>query len=84
MKAVLGAWALAPVLAASLMAAEPASRKPTFVDVTGPAGIRFAHSYGGADLDNIVEGTGGGACVFDYDGDGWLDVYFPNGRWEKT
>jgi enediyne biosynthesis protein E4 len=82
MKAVLGAWALA--LAASLPAAEPANRKPTFVEMTGPAGIRFAHSYGGAELDNIVEGTGGGACVFDYDGDGWLDVYFPNGRWEKN
>ena len=31
-----------------------------------------------------MEGTGSGACVFDYDGDGKLDVYFPNGRWERT
>jgi hypothetical protein len=70
--------------AAILVAAEPAPRKPSFEDVTAKAGIAFQHSYGDIELDNIVEGTGGGACVFDFDGDGWLDVYFPNGRWEKS
>ena len=35
-------------------------------------------------MSNIVEGTGSGACVFDFDGDGQLDIYFPQGRWEKT
>jgi hypothetical protein len=57
---------------------------PTFTEVTAKAGIPFSRSFGDHDLSNIVEGTGSGACVFDYDGDGRLDIYFPNGRWERT
>jgi hypothetical protein len=57
---------------------------PTFTDVTAASGLTFRRSFGDHDLSNIVEGTGSGACVFDYDGDGRLDVYFPQGRWEKT
>jgi enediyne biosynthesis protein E4 len=52
--------------------------------VTEQAGITWTRSFGDHKLDNIVEGTGSGACVFDYDGDGLLDVYFPNGRWDRA
>ena len=62
-------------------AAEPPL--PSFTDVTREAGIRVKHSFGDFDLTNIVEGTGAGAMFFDYDGDGWLDVYFVNGCWLK-
>ena len=55
-----------------------------FTDVTERARIRFRHSYGDEDLSNIVEGTGSGAMFFDYDGDGWLDIYFANGAWLKN
>ena len=56
---------------------------PVFTDVTKQAGIDVKHSYGDFDLSNIVEGTGAGAMFFDYDGDGWLDIYFANGCWLK-
>ena len=56
---------------------------PTFSDVTEQAGIRAKHSFGDFELSNIVEGTGAGAMFFDYDGDGWLDVYLPNGCWHE-
>jgi len=65
---VSAAWAAGPEL-------------PIFTDVTEQAGIRAKHSFGDFDLSNIVEGTGAGAVFFDYDGDGWLDVYFLNGCW---
>ena len=58
-----------------------AQELPTFTDVTEEAGIRAKHSYGDFDLSNIVEGTGSGAAFFDYDNDGWLDIYLPNGCW---
>jgi hypothetical protein len=57
---------------------------PVFTDVTKQAGINIKHSYGDFDLSNIVEGTGAGATFFDYNGDGWLDIYFVNGCWLKT
>ena len=57
---------------------------PIFTDVTGQAGIKFKHSYGDFDLSNIVEGTGAGTMFFDYNGDGWLDIYFVNGCWLKN
>ncbi len=67
-------------LAVAIRAAEPVL--PVFTDVTEPAGIQFKHSFGDLEMDNIVEGTGGGAVVFDYDNDGWLDIYLVNGRWQ--
>ncbi len=54
---------------------------PKFIDVTDSAGLRFQHNLGDLDLNNIVEATGPGCAVFDYDNDGFLDIYFVNGRW---
>jgi hypothetical protein len=73
------------VAAACSLAAAPAQApRPIFTDVTEEAGIQFKHSYGDFDVTNIVEGTGAGAIFFDYDGDGWLDIYFLNGAWRKN
>ena len=60
------------------------TKLPVFTDLIATSGITFHRSFGDHDLSNIVEGTGSGACVFDYDGDGRLDIYFPQGRWERT
>lgn len=54
---------------------------PTFTDITADAGIDFHHRFGDDKLSNIVEGTGAGVVVFDYDADGWLDLYFLCGCW---
>ena len=78
-------WVWGPVLAAALVsgvaseATEP--RLPKFTDVTEKAGIKFKHSLGDTELRNIVEGTGPGGMFFDYDNDGWLDIFFVNGCW---
>ncbi|HTT62592.1 MAG TPA: CRTAC1 family protein [Bryobacteraceae bacterium] len=56
---------------------------PVFTDITNESGITFKHAYGDHHLDNIVEGTGAGVCIFDYDNDGLPDIYFVTGTWTQ-
>lgn len=79
MRTVLLAAGIVLGLAASACAAGPAL--PVFTDVVGQAGIRFKHRCGDTHMSNIVEGTGAGCMFFDYDGDGWLDIYLVTGRY---
>lgn len=51
----------------------------TLRDVTPQTGITFKHTTGGSGQYYIVEGVCCGMATFDYDGDGWVDVYFLNG-----
>ena len=53
----------------------------TFTDVTAPAGLARAVNVSGSKEDKrfIVEEMGGGAAFFDYDNDGWLDIFLVNG-----
>ena len=51
-----------------------------YVDATCIAGLAaFRHVSGGAAKDYILEATGSGVALLDYDGDGWLDAYLVNG-----
>jgi hypothetical protein len=54
---------------------------PKFTDITESSGITFKHSLGDFDLSNIAEATGPGCAIFDFDNDGFMDLYFVNGRW---
>jgi enediyne biosynthesis protein E4 len=51
-----------------------------FSDVTKKAGIDFAHFKGTLGTSTILEEAGPGVCAADYDGDGYQDIYFVNGR----
>jgi hypothetical protein len=53
---------------------------PQFEDVTKKSGINFQHSFGEKALSSIQEGTGSGCAWFDYNNDGWMDLYVVNGR----
>lgn len=64
-----------------LVSAEPARKPfaPYFVDSTAAAGIEFHHENGASPGKFLVETYGSGVAWIDYDGDGWLDLYFVNG-----
>jgi hypothetical protein len=51
-----------------------------FTDITAQAGIKFVHFKGSNGMAIIREVLGPGVCVADFDGDGWPDIYFVNGR----
>ncbi|MHC4398623.1 MAG: CRTAC1 family protein [Planctomycetota bacterium] len=48
-------------------------------DVTGQTGITFRHTDGSSGRRYIVETVTAGLALFDYDGDGYIDVYLLNG-----
>jgi enediyne biosynthesis protein E4 len=50
---------------------------PQLEDVTAKTGITFKHAADPA-KKYIVESMSGGVIVFDYDRDGWPDIYFTN------
>src|ERR1700685_1597577 len=51
-----------------------------FVDVAQQAGLNIPNVWGGIDRKrSIIETKGSGLAFFDYDNDGWLDVYLTNG-----
>ncbi|MDP7286794.1 MAG: CRTAC1 family protein [Phycisphaerae bacterium] len=50
-----------------------------FRDVTQATGIKFKHTDGGSGKRYVMEPMSAGVAVFDYDGDGDMDIYFLNG-----
>ncbi|HTK96132.1 MAG TPA: hypothetical protein VL382_10905, partial [Terriglobales bacterium] len=60
-------------------AAKAESAPVTFEDVTKAAGIDFHLTCGGAEKRYIMESMCGGVAFFDYDNDGWTDIFLVNG-----
>ena len=51
-----------------------------FEDIAKQAGITMQNFYGSdTHKEFIIETTGNGSIVFDYDNDGWPDIFLPNG-----
>ena len=51
----------------------------SFADVTRTAGIDFRLTCGGPEKLYIMDSMCGGVAVFDYDNDGWPDIFLVNG-----
>lgn len=52
-----------------------------FTDITNEAGIDFKYTFGDYSYENILESSGSGITVFDYNNDGLMDIYLMNGTY---
>jgi hypothetical protein len=80
---VFGELARAALFLATAVAfAKPAQAPPIadFTDIAAKAGLTMTTVFGGTDTKKyIIETTGTGVAVFDYDNDGWPDIFLVNG-----
>src|SRR2546430_1684136 len=75
--AALASTALLRPLASS---AEQLPRFADFEDIAEKAGLTMTNVFGGVDTKKyIIETTGTGIAIFDYDNDGWPDIFIVNG-----
>jgi enediyne biosynthesis protein E4 len=59
---------------------EAATSPVQYVDVAQQAGLTIPNVWGGVDHKRVIlEAKGSGLAFFDYDHDGWLDIYLTNG-----
>jgi len=66
-------------LAGSRLLGAPTAALPTFADVTARSGVRFRNEASLTSQKYLPESMTGGVAMLDYDGDGWLDLFFVNG-----
>ena len=52
-----------------------------FTDITKKAGITFKYTFGDDSYKNIIESSGSGITIFDYNNDGLMDLYIMNGTY---
>ncbi len=75
-------FSLAPLLSAQQGSA-PRAQAPSvanFIDAAEKAGLTAPNIFGGVDTKKyIIETTGNGVAIFDYDNDGWPDIFLVNG-----
>jgi hypothetical protein len=67
-------------LVAAMIAVGADSPAIHFVDIAAQAGLTIPNTFGGREKkDSILESTGTGAAIFDFDGDGANDIFIANG-----
>jgi enediyne biosynthesis protein E4 len=60
--------------------AAPIKQLANFTDVAEKAGLTMQDIFGGIETKKyIIETTGTGVAIFDYDNDGWPDIFLVNG-----
>lgn len=68
-------------LSTPLLAQAPAvSNTIRFDDATAKSGINFTHSFGSEKLGSLLESTGAGCVWFDFNNDGFPDLYVASGK----
>src|SRR5574342_1355636 len=69
------------VLGAAVLPGAARQQRPmvTFTDIASQAGVDFKHQNGASPQKFMPETMGAGALIFDYDGEGWPDIFLVNG-----
>jgi len=76
----LAKWKPGTILQATTVPQTNAKSPVQFVDVAREAGLNSPNVWGDPDHKRyIIEAKGSGLAFFDYDNDGWLDIYLTNG-----
>jgi hypothetical protein len=71
---------LRPIASSGLVLSSPSDYFPRYVDVAKSAGLLSKTVLlGHESKDFLLSTTGGGVALFDYDNDGWLDLFLVNG-----
>ncbi len=70
-------FVLAAIVAGLTIVRSQTTDTVTFTDVTRQSGIAFSHAWS-PDKKYILESMSGGVALFDFDKDGFLDVYLVN------
>ncbi len=58
-----------------------AQQKIMFTDVAAVSGIDFKYNFGDYNYENILESSGSGITVFDYNNDGLMDLFMMSGTY---
>jgi hypothetical protein len=75
----LAALGLATAVTAAALVSGVGDPPPQFVDIARQAGVLFHHTSGASSEKHLVETMGSGGLFFDYDGDGWIDIFLVEG-----
>ena len=74
-------WKLRNPIAVEAATDHSVSSPVQYFDVASQAGLHIPNVWGGIKHKQfIVETKGSGIAFFDYDNDGWLDIYLTNGN----
>ena len=71
--------AAATVTVCVFVVAGAAQTPVRFTDVTRESGVSFHHINGASPDKHLVETMGSGGLFFDYDNDGWIDLFLVDG-----
>src|SRR6478609_8799750 len=57
---------------------------PTYIEAAPSAGLNFRFRNSPTSRKYLIETMGGGVAIFDYDNDGWPDIFLVNGARVKS
>ena len=67
------------VVAGALSIGAETQEPSHFLDATESSGLQFLHRASKTERKYLPETMSGGVAIFDFDRDGWMDVFFVNG-----